>query len=91
MRFFIIPLLFYFPVASFALGNHPQSSVCTADKPYQAICTHSLHSLEGWYGECFATEAEAQKDADKHAQEEHGGNTRWTGINKAKLRSSSGY
>jgi hypothetical protein len=91
MRYWIMFVVAGLSCQAMALGNHPQSSVCTADKPYQAICTHSLHSLDGWYGKCFATEEEAQKDADLHAQQEHGGNSRWTGINKAKLKNPSGY
>jgi len=71
------------------MGNHPQANICTPEKPYQAICTHSLHSLEGWYGTCYATEAEAQADADRHARDEHGGNSRWTGINKARVDKNS--
>ncbi|WP_455374647.1 hypothetical protein [Kaarinaea lacus] len=75
----------------FALGNHPQSSVCSPEKPYQAICTHSLHSLEGWYGKCYTNEDEAQKDADEHAKKFHDGNSRWTGIKKARFSGAAGY
>jgi len=74
-----------------ALGNHPQSTSCSPEKPYQAICTHSLHSLEGWYGHCYASEADAQKEADEHATQFHDGNSRWTGIRKARFSGSAGY
>jgi len=68
------------------MGNHPDSNNCTAEKPYQAICTHSSHSLEGWYGTCYATQAEAQAEADRHAQQQHGGNSRYTGVIKARIK-----
>ncbi|MCI0508079.1 MAG: hypothetical protein L0Z73_18520 [Gammaproteobacteria bacterium] len=87
-------LFFFFVMVSsfaFALGNHPESSLCSPEKPYQAICTHSLHSLEGWYGQCYATQEEAQQEADKHAAQEHQGNSRWTGIKKAKFNNGAGY
>ena len=74
------------PLCVSAMGNHPTANNCPPDKPYQAICTSSLHSLEGWYGSCYATEAEAQAEADHHAKQEHGGNSRWTGINKERLQ-----
>ena len=74
-----------FPSLTLALGNHPDSSVCSVEKPYQAICTHSLHNLEGWYGGCYATQEEAQKEADQHANEYHDGNSRWTGIKKGRF------
>ena len=70
---------------------YPESTVCTPEKPYQAICTHSLHSLEGWYGECYATQEKAQQEADKHVAEQHNGNSRWTGIRKAKFKGGTGY
>lgn len=81
---------FYFLLSLFfnvalALGNHPDSTVCSAERPYQAICTHSLHNLEGWYGDCYATESEAQKAADEHAKQYHNGNSRWTGIKKGRF------
>jgi len=66
--------------ASYALGNHPDSTVCSAKNPYQAICTHSLHNLEGWYGRCYPTRDAAQQDADQHAEHQHLGNSRWTGV-----------
>jgi hypothetical protein len=66
-----------------AAGNHPEAGACGGDKPYFAICTHSLHSLEGWYSrECFATREEAQQRAEEHAKEYHNGNMRWTGVRK---------
>ncbi|HEY5604348.1 MAG TPA: hypothetical protein VIM41_14700 [Gammaproteobacteria bacterium] len=76
---------------AFALGNHPEAAACSPEKPYQAICTHSLHSLEGWYGQCYATQEEAQQDADKHAAREHSGNSRWTGIKKGNFKGGAGY
>ena len=95
MRYCLLLLLssFLLTVSSavFALGNHPESTVCTPEKPYQAICTHSLHSLEGWYGQCYASKEQAQKDADAHAAKEHHGNSRWTGIHEAKFKDASGY
>lgn len=91
MRFLILLLFILTSGNLFALGNHPQSSVCSPEKPYQAICTHSLHSLEGWYGKCYASEAEAQRDADEHAAKFHDGNSRWTGIKKARFNGAAGY
>jgi hypothetical protein len=91
MRYYLLLLLLSVSPAVFALGNHPESSVCTPEKSYQAICTHSLHSLEGWYGDCYATEQQAQQEADKHANEQHNGNSRWTGIKKAKFKGAAGY
>ena len=69
---------------AFALGNHPEADTCPPDKPFYSVCTHSLHSLEGWYGECRANQAQAQQDADQHAESAHGGNSRWTGVLKAR-------
>jgi len=66
-----------------ASGNHPDAGACPPDKPYFAICTNSLHSLEGWYSSnCHATREAAQKDADEHAKKYHNGNSRYTGISK---------
>ena len=68
-----------------AMGNHPEAGACPPDKPYFAICTHSLHSLEGWYSrECHATREAAEKDAEAHAREQHGGVMRWTGVSKTR-------
>ena len=88
-----IPTIILFSLSStaLALGNHPESTVCTPEKPYQAICTHSLHNLEGWYGKCYTLEETAQKDADLHAKQQHDGNSRWTGIKKARFSGKSGY
>jgi hypothetical protein len=67
-----------------ASGNHPEANTCPPEKPYYAVCTNSLHSLEGWVGKgCYATAAEAQKEAEEHARKEHHGNMRYTGIAKA--------
>jgi len=66
------------------MGNHPESSHCPKNKPYYTICTHALHNLEGWYGACKATAQEAQGDANKHVEEYHQGNSRWTGIKQVK-------
>jgi len=69
--------------ATFASGNHPQAGSCPKEKPYYAICTHSLHSLEGWFGkQCHEDKASAQHDAEAHANSNHHGNLRWTGINQ---------
>ena len=66
-----------------ALGNYPEAGSCPKQKPYYAICTHSLHSLEGWYGStCHAEKISAEQDAEKHAKTHHQGNMRWTGINQ---------
>jgi len=91
MRYLPLFALALFSSNVFALGNHPESSVCSPEKPYQAICTHSLHNLEGWYGSCHVTEEGAQQNADKHAAEQHGGNSRWTGIKKANFSGAAGY
>ena len=66
----------------YALGNHPQANLCPDDKPYYSFCSHSLHSLEGWFGTCRATEDEAKADAKQHAIDYHKGNERWTGVFK---------
>ena len=84
MRFRLLFLLSLISNNTFALGNHPESSNCPTDKPYYAICTHALHNLEGWYGECNPTAPMAQAEADKHTKDYHAGNSRWTGIKKAK-------
>lgn len=66
-----------------ASGNHPDAGACPKDKPYYAICTHSLHSLEGWFSnQCRADKASAQRDAEAHAKKYHDGNMRWTGVNQ---------
>ena len=91
MRSLIFLFAFGFGSLVLAMGNHPQASVCTPEKPYQAICTHSLHSLEGWYGKCYVSQAEAQKDADDHANQFHDGNSRYTGIKKARFKGTAGY
>jgi len=66
-----------------ASGNHPEAGTCPKDKPYFAICTHSLHNLEGWYSNrCHSTQQSAQADAEAHAKKWHKGNMRWTGINQ---------
>ena len=62
------------------MGNHPESSLCPADKPHFVICSHSLHNLEGWHGGCYATREEAEQAVIEHADKEHSGNTRWTGV-----------
>jgi len=67
---------------SIAAGNHPTAGACSSDKPYFAICTHSLHSLEGWYGKhCYKDRAAAQAEAEHHAARFHKKNMRWTGVN----------
>ena len=91
MRILFLFVLLLPSASVVSLGNHPESTVCSPEKPYQAICTHSLHNLEGWYGKCYAIEETAQRDADKHAREQHDGNTRWTGIKKARFSGKSGY
>ena len=66
-----------------ASGNHPDAGTCPKDKPYYAICTHSLHSLEGWFStQCRADKESAQRDAEAHAKKYHDGNMRWTGTNQ---------
>ncbi|MCF6258029.1 MAG: hypothetical protein L3J98_13640 [Gammaproteobacteria bacterium] len=66
-----------------ALGNHPEAGSCSLSKPYFAICTHSLHNLEGWFSRsCYADRALAQHDAEKHAEKNHQGNMRWTGVSQ---------
>lgn len=68
-----------------AMGNYPDAGACPPDKPYYAICTHSLHNLEGWFGPgCHASRAAAEKDAEAHARKHHQGNMRWTGIAKTR-------
>ena len=85
MRALFLALLLCLPLIATASGNHPESGACPKDKPWYAICTHSLHSLEGWYSrECRATRAEAERDAEAHAREWHDGNMRWTGVAKSR-------
>lgn len=67
---------------SYALGNHPESNLCPNDKPYFVFCSHSLHNLEGWYGSCYATQELAEQAVQAHADEQHKGNSRWTGVRK---------
>ena len=67
-----------------AMGNHPESNTCPPDKPYYVFCSDSMHSLEGWYGPCFASREEAEKAAVAHANEQHHGDTRWTGVQKVR-------
>lgn len=68
-----------------ASGNHPEAGSCPQDKPYYAVCTHSLHSLEGWVGKkCYTTREEAEVEAKAHADEQHQGNMRWTGVSKSR-------
>lgn len=90
-RISLVLILALIPAAVSAMGNYPESTVCSPEKPYQAICTHSLHSLEGWYGKCYATREEAQREADRHAKEQHNGNSRWTGVRKAHFKGAAGY
>lgn len=67
-----------------ASGNSPEANNCPQDKPFQAICTHALHKLEGWYGSCRKTRAEAEQDAEQHAEKHHHGNSRYTGVRKSR-------
>lgn len=85
LRIIIFAFLIVYSKFTLALGNHPDSSLCSVEKPYQAICTHSLHNLEGWFGGCYATQEEAQQEADDHAKTQHKGNSRWTGIKKGRF------
>jgi hypothetical protein len=71
-----------------AMGNHPESSLCPTDKPHFVFCSHSLHNLEGWYGGCYPTRQEAEKAAIEHANKEHNGNTRWTGVKQNRPRNN---
>jgi hypothetical protein len=83
MRFFIFFFCLLCSSFSFASGNHPDAGACDAERPWYAICTHSLHSLEGWYGDnCYAEREPAQKEAEAHAKKYHNGNMRWTGVKK---------
>lgn len=76
-------LIFFSPSAIFASGNHPEAGICPKDKPYYAICTHSLHNLEGWFGkQCSVDKQSAQREAEQHAKKHHQDNMRWTGINQ---------
>jgi len=78
-------LLFTSFVTNIALasGNHPDAGICTKAEPYYAICTHSLHSLEGWFGnQCYTDKQFAQRDAEESAKKYHKGNMRWTGISQ---------
>lgn len=84
---FTVVILVLSPIPAGSMGNHPEASACPKDKPYVVFCSHSLHSLEGWVGGCYAQKQEAETEVESHAQQEHKGNTRWTGIlqpNKAK-------
>jgi len=73
---------------AWASGNHPEAGACNAERPWFAFCTHSLHSLEGWYGEhCYRERQPAQEEAERHAKEYHQGNMRWTGVRKQRTTS----
>lgn len=80
----VLSLALILPTFSFAIGNHPESSTCSKDKPYYAVCTSSLHGLMGWTGQCFTTEKEAQTEATLHANQEHKGVKRWVGVGKVR-------
>ena len=68
---------------AYAMGNHPEAGYCPKDRPWFAFCTHSLHSLEGWYGKnCYAEREPAEREARQHAEKFHNGNMRWTGVRK---------
>jgi hypothetical protein len=87
--FFSAQLFLAFFMTVSASGNHPEAGACPTEKPYFAICTHSFHSLEGWYSSnCHTTQKAAQNDADNHAKKYHQDNSRWTGIKK---QHSAGY
>lgn len=80
---FFFQFVFLSNTTSLASGNHPEAGSCPKEEPYYAICTHSLHSLEGWFGnQCHADKQSAQHDAEAHAKLHHQGNMRWTGINQ---------
>jgi len=72
------------PLQSVAIGNHPESSTCAPEKPYYAVCTSSQHGLEGWSGQCYKTQIEAQHQANSHADKFHKGDTHWVGVNKVR-------
>jgi hypothetical protein len=66
-----------------ASGNHPEAGACSATQPYFAICTHSLHNLDGWFGKnCHTEKSAAQTDAEQHAEKYHQRNMRWTGVSQ---------
>lgn len=70
------------------MGNYPEAGNCPAQRPWYAICTHSLHSLEGWNGKgCYAEREPAQREAEEHARKYHHGNMRWTGVVKSRGKS----
>jgi hypothetical protein len=81
---FALPLFFSLALTTqtFAMGNHPESNTCPSDKPYYVFCSDSMHSLEGWYGACYATREEAERAAAAHVKEQHHGDDRWTGVRK---------
>ena len=84
----LIAMLFSITIipSAYAMGNHPESNLCPNDKPYFVFCSHSLHNLEGWYGNCFATQDAAEQAVIEHAEKEHNGNTRWTGVKQNRPR-----
>jgi hypothetical protein len=61
------------PFRTFAIGNHPESSTCTLDKPHYAVCASSLHGHTGWSSHCCAAENEAKAQADNHTAKYHQG------------------
>lgn len=73
-------MLTAYSVGAGAMGNHPESKVCSAERPYFAVCTAGSHDLQGWVGPCHATRAEAEQDAAEHARKAHEGTTQWTGV-----------
>jgi len=86
IRFVAFPVLIMLQTSVYAMGNHPEASLCPADKPYFVFCSHSLHNLEGWYGSCYASQEAAEKAVIEHANKEHNGNTRWTGVKQNRPR-----
>ncbi len=81
----IILLCALAPAPAAAMGNYAEAGFCPPERPWYAICTHSLHNLEGWFGPgCHTTREAAEKDAEAHAREQHQGNTRWTGVAKTR-------
>jgi hypothetical protein len=86
MRIIVLIISILFSENLFAAGNYPEANMCPPDKPYYAICTDSMHGLEGWRSKnCHATREGAQKDADEHAKKYHHGNSRWTGVAKTQV------
>lgn len=84
----LLVLFTLFFVNACSEGNYPEAGSCGPDNPWYAVCTHADHNLSPWSGPCRADRADADKDAQQHATQRHGGDDHSTGtahLDKAQL------